>query len=60
MNQDLTRGQLHMLLHLVRKEAREIGYGTTYSSFDERTWPRRLKQLELLARKLQNILLDQV
>jgi len=48
----LTRDQKMLLLTLVRRDARDIGYGTKYTSPDESNWPQRLKTLRTIARKL--------
>lgn len=51
---NLTDKELGMIRALVRREAHELGYGTTYFSSGRRWWPRRLKDLTALIRKLNH------
>jgi hypothetical protein len=48
----MTRKQMHLLLELVRKDARNHGYGTTYHVDNKREWPNRLHSLHAIAGKL--------
>ena len=52
----MTRKQMHLLLELVRKDARNHGYGTTYHVDNKREWPNRLKELHVVAGKLINLI----
>ena len=54
MNTELTNGQRNILLAMVRREARSLGYGNEYDYYNHAKWPRRLKQLDRVARKLED------
>lgn len=50
----LTREHRALLWTLVRKEAMSLGYGKHYTEMNQRTWPRKLRELRTIARKLRN------
>lgn len=49
---DLTDGQKHILLALIRKEARTLGYGQEWHEDNRPEWPKRLKEMRIIAGKL--------
>ena len=55
MKDNLTDEQLRILIHLVRREVRYEGYGSAWFSDNRSCWPRRLKRLHVIARKLNNM-----
>ena len=48
-----TQGQRAIMRSLVLQEARRLGYGTEFHYFNRSSWPRRLKQLDIIAGQLQ-------
>ena len=48
----LTPRQMRRVLELVRKDARNHGYGTTWYIDNQREWPYALQQLHAIAGKL--------
>jgi hypothetical protein len=54
----LTPKQMRRILELVRKDARNQGYGTKYHMDNKREWPYALKQLESIAGKLMQQMED--
>lgn len=60
MNQfELTNGQYAMVRMLIYKEAKALGYGSKYHEWNHPEWPRRLKQLRIIARKLRDPALNE-
>ena len=48
----LTDKELGLLVHLIRREARLIGYDTIYHEYNKKIWPSRLKGMQTIVRKL--------
>lgn len=52
MSTSLRNDELATLRELIRQEARRLGYGSQYSEANLPVWPRRLKRLRCVIRKL--------
>lgn len=55
MYPQLTDREIATLLTLVRREARSDGYDSKWFMDNRPRWPRSLKRLHVIARKLQQI-----
>lgn len=50
----LSLTDVKLLQSCIRKEAKALGYGTTYVWWERKNWPSRLKRIGTVARKLGN------
>lgn len=50
---NLTVRQRKMIWTLIRREAESLGYSTRYTEDNRKEWPKRLKDLAIIARKIR-------